>query len=218
MPGASKKGHKGFYRKAEKSRGDSKYEPKECVIGIDQSYTRTGISIAVNGKLKKVTSVDFKGTTTKTAKRLLLQEKLRSAIQACLRNYSPVEVAIICERLRTFTAGDDLRPNVIKPGAAMIAYIVDTGAEFGIDTWSVDTRAWKSAVLGSSKPIFEPIKGVKNPQKFGSVRKVIDLGFEESIMKCRGNGAFFAYDDDAADSACIALYGFVSRPALMKEQ
>ena len=76
MPGASKKGHKGFYRKAEKSRGDSKYEPKECVIGIDQSYTRTGISIAVNGKLKKVTSVDFKGTTTKTAKRLLLQEKL----------------------------------------------------------------------------------------------------------------------------------------------
>ena len=30
-----------------------------CIIGIDQSYKRTGISIAVNGKLKKITSVDF---------------------------------------------------------------------------------------------------------------------------------------------------------------
>ena len=29
---------------------------KKCIIGIDQSYTRTGISIAVDGELKKVTS------------------------------------------------------------------------------------------------------------------------------------------------------------------
>ena len=26
---------------------------KKCIIGIDQSYTRTGISIAVDGELKK---------------------------------------------------------------------------------------------------------------------------------------------------------------------
>lgn len=215
MPPSSKKGVRGFRRTTGKS--DTKYKPKPCVIGIDQSYSRTGISIAVDGKLKKVISVDFKGLNGKTEKRLLLQTKLRSAIEACMRNFSPAEIAVICERLRTFTAGDDLRPNVIKPGAAMIAYLVDTAYEYSIEVWSVDTRAWKSQILGSSKPIFEPIEGVKNPQKFGSVRKVIDLGFEESIRRCRGNGAFMSYDDDAADSACIALYGFVSRPALMKE-
>lgn len=198
-------------------KGDSKYIKVPCVIGLDQSYTRTGLSIAVNGKLKKVTSIDFKNVKTKTAKRLLLQDKLRAAIKACMKHYSPSEISVVCERLRTFTAGSDLRPDVIKPGAAMIAYIVDTAWEFNIETWSSDTRAWKSAVLGSSKPIFEPIVGVKDPQKFGSVRKIIDLGFEESIRLCRNNNAFYAYDDDAADSGCIALYAFTSRPKLQKE-
>lgn len=197
--------------------GDSKFKPKPCIIGIDQSYSRTGISIAVEGKLKIVSSIDFKNVQTKTAKRLLLQERLRQAIKSCMKKFSIVEIAVICERLRTFTAGDEIRPSVIKPGAAMIAYIVDTAMEYDIETWSVDTRAWKSAILGSSKPIFEPIEGVKDPQKFGSVRKVIELGFEESLRRCRKNGVFYCYDDDAADSACIALYGFVSRPALLKE-
>lgn len=209
------KGQKGFVRT--NGKGDYKYSYHPCVIGLDQSYSRTGISIAVNGKLKKVTSVDFKGINSKTEKRLLLHEKEQRAIETCLKKFAPIEIVVVCERLRLFTQGDDIRPNVIKPGAAMIAYIVDAAYEYGIETYSVDTRAWKSAILGSSKPIFEPIEGVKNPQKFGSVRKVIDLGFEESIRKCRGNGAFFAYDDDAADSACIALYPFIDRPALLKE-
>ena len=101
----------------------------------------------------------------------------------------------------------------------MIAYIVDTAAEFGIEVWSVDTRAWKSEVLGDSRPVFEPIEGVKNPQKFGSVRKVIDLGFRDSLEIVRGNGKgkVISLDDDAADSACIALYGNCKKPKLKRE-
>ena len=52
----------------EKARNSFKKVP--CVIGFDQSYTRTGISIAVNGKLKKVTSEPFKGLTNKSLKRI----------------------------------------------------------------------------------------------------------------------------------------------------
>lgn len=208
-------GKKGFQRT--NGKGDYRYEKRPCIIGIDQSYTRTGISIAVNGKLKKVTSINFKNAGSKTEKRFMLRDKLSIAIEACLKRYAPVEIAIVCERVRTFTSGMDIRPNVIKSSAALVAYIVDTAFEYGIEVYSVDTRAWKSKILGSANPIFEPIQGVKNPQKFGSVRKVIDLGFEKSIMRCRGNGAFFAYDDDAADSACIALYPFITNPALLRE-
>lgn len=204
-------------KKGKTPSGNFQFKKVPCIIGIDQSYTRTGISIAVNGKLKKVTSIKFKNVTTKTMKRLVLQERLNKCLDSCLEKFAPYEIAIICERIRTFTAGNDIRPGVIKQHAAMVAYIVDTAMVRGIETWSVDTRAWKSAILGTSKPIFAPVEGVSNPQKFGSVRKVLDLGFEDSLAIYRRNGTRKTYDDDAADSACIALYGFVHKPYLLRE-
>ena len=202
--------------------GMTRYKRKPCVIGLDQSYSRCGISIAVEGKLKKVSSIKFKNCHSKSDKRRELQRVLRKAIQSCLKNFDPKDIIVICERLRLFSTNggnSTIRPNVIKPAAAMISYIVDTADEFGIEVWSVDTRAWKSEVLGDSRPVFEPIEGVSNPQKFGSVRKVIDLGFRESLEIKRGNGrgSTVTLDDDAADSACIALYGNCLRPKLKRE-
>ena len=183
-----------------------------CVIGIDQSYTQTGISICVNGKLKKVTSIKFKHEFNKTQKRLKVQEVVEKAIESCLKNFNVDQVVIIVERIRTYTAGDNLRPDFLKSQGALIATITDTAYRYGIKVYSVDTRCWKSAVLGTSKPIFEPIAGVSDPQKFGSVRKVIDLGFEEAITIRRSRNSRVRLDDDAADSACIALYGFTGYP------
>lgn len=198
------------------------YRAHKCVIGLDQSYTRCGVSIAVEGKLKKVSSIKFKGCKTKTEKRLEVQRVLRKAIESCLKKYPASEVIVFCERLRLFSSHDGVstvRPQVIKPSAAMICYIVDTAAEYGIETWSVDTRAWKASVLGDARPVFEPIEGVTNPQKFGSVRKVIELGFRDSLVIIKGGKGKNALelDDDAADSACIALYGFVKKPKLKRE-
>lgn len=187
-----------------------------CVIGFDQSYSRTGISIAVDGKLKKVTSVKLVNVKSKSAKRLLVEQKCRAAIEACLKKFPPDEIVVLVERIRTFTAGNDLRPEMLKGHGALISRIVDTAYQYGIETYSVDTRAWKSYILGTSQPVFEPIAGVKNPQKFGSVRYVIELGFEESL-KITNKGRFRSYDDDAADSACIALYGFNPCPKVIKE-
>lgn len=203
-----------------KSKGESKarnsFKQVPCVVGIDQSYTRTGISIAVNGKLKKVTSEPFIGLTNKSVKRMKISEDIEKVLKACLRKFEPCEVVIIVERIRTYTSGYDLRPDFLKSQGALIAVIVDAAYKYGIKVYSVDTRCWKSAILGSSKPIFEPIEGVKDPQKFGSVRKVISLGFRESLEVRRGGkNAVFALNDDAADSACIALYGFAKPPLLL---
>lgn len=188
-----------------------------CIIGIDQSYTRTGISICVRGKLKKVSSINFGGTTThymksKTAKRLEVQRVVKKAIESCLKKFKPEEIVIIAERIRTYTASTSLRPLVIKAQSAMMAYIVDTAYVYGIKVYSVDTRAWKTRVLGTADPIAEPFPGVKNPQKVLSVKKIISLGFEESLSIYSYKTNSISYDDDAADSACIALYGFSGYP------
>ena len=188
------------------------FEEVPCIIGIDQSYTRTGISIATKGKPRNAFSIDFKGVKTKTQKRLLLQSTLRKVIETCLKKYDSSEVTIIAERIRTFTESDSLRVDVIKAHSALMAYIVDTAAEYGIKVYSVDTRAWKSRVLGTSKPIFEPLEGVENPQKFGSVRKAIKLGFGEQMKVKSCKTRSFRYDDDMADAICISLYGFSGYP------
>lgn len=188
------------------------FEEVPCIIGIDQSYTRTGISIATKGKPRKALSIDFKGVKTKTQKRLLLQSTLRKVIETCLKKYDSSEITIIAERIRTFTESDSLRVDVIKAHSALMAYIVDTAAEYGIKVFSVDTRAWKSRVLGTSKPVFEPLEGVENPQKFGSVRKAIKLGFGEQMKVKSCKTRSFRYDDDMADAICISLYGFSGYP------
>lgn len=189
------------------------YKKVPCVIGFDQSYTRTGISIAVNGKLKKVTSEQFKGCTNKSLKRIKIGIDTENVIRSCLKKFSSDEIVIIVERIRTYTASCDVRPDFLKSQGALIAVIVDVAYRYGIKVYSVDTRCWKTAILGTSKPVFEPIEGVKDPQKFGSVRKIISLGFEESLQIRRGgSNAVIALNDDAADSACIALYGFSSPP------
>ena len=150
-------------------------------------------------------------------KRRTVNEKLKKCIEMCIKKYGKDNIGIICERIRTITNGFDIRPNVIKPAAAMISNFVDVAYDYELDVWSVDTRCWKSAILVTSKPIFEPIEGVSNIQKFGSVRRVIELGFYDSLVREGRHGAHYTLDDDAADSACIALYGFVKNKKLMKE-
>lgn len=200
---------KGVKNSNEEKRNTFKEVP--CIIGIDQSYTRTGIALAINGKVIKTFSLDFKRINAKTNKRLETQKALNKILDKCLKKYSSNQIVVIVERIRTYTNSLDLRPPVIKAQAALMAYIVDTAFVRGVKTYSVDTRCWKSRILGSSKPIFEPIEGVTNPQKFGSVRKAIELGFNEEISVYR-NGTRTSYNDDMADAICIALYGFSGYP------
>lgn len=192
------------------------YKPTKYIIGIDQSYSRTGFALNINGKIVKAWTTDFKNKCldNKSQKRFEVKRILSKIIESCLRYTTPDDITIICERVRIYTQGDSFRPEVIKAQSALIAYIIDTGYEYGIRVYSVDTRAWKTRVLGNSKPVFEPIEGVTNPQKFGSVRKAIDLGFYDSIYIKLGNRSKreFELNDDMADAICIAKYGTSGKP------
>lgn len=196
----------------------------KIVIGLDQSYTRTGIGIGVDGKLVKVTSEAFRGCKNKSEKRKRLSMVLRKIIQS--NQHKSSEMVIICERIRTFShhkggnqdvdadeakgAGQFISTNYIKATGGLIATIVDTAYEFGVHTFSVDTRAWKSKVLGTSK-------GSATGNKGNAIKFITNKGFD--IGRADRNGKI-VYDDDAADAGCITLYGFVpkDKQCLKKEE
>jgi hypothetical protein len=178
---------------------------KRIAVGIDESYTRTGISIAADGKLLKVTSTSFRGARFKHEKRKEMARIIHKLVPQMLLRAE--EVVIICERIRTFSGKKDgsdelfLSINYIKATGALIATIVDAASDYGIEVFSVDTRSWKARVVGTSKA-----QG-KN-KKLATLKYVANLGFRESIKIINKKGQI-KWNDDAADSACIALYAFL---------
>ena len=140
------------------------------MLGIDQSYTRFGIAIARGGVLMNAESMamSFKN---KTVKRIAF----RAMVEAWTQLYEPDIVVV--ERVRMFSQSFVSTATIIALGG-LVAVAMD--AVYPIPVYSVDTRNWKSKVLGTAKA-----------SKEDAVVFVKKLGFD--------------VDHDAADAACMAL-------------
>ena len=186
---------------------------KKVVVGIDQSYNNTGISIAADGKLKKVRSLNLESYKTNSDKRRALVETL----DGLLKVVGPKTEKIVCiiERIRLRSQGF-LNIDYIKSIGALNSVIVDKCHEYGVEVYSVDTRCWKAQVIGTSKGMSNKY-GVPE-EKGPTVRWLIKQGWEDAILipvkgkKSKGtfmrDGQKFMYNNDAADSAGIAMFGF----------
>lgn len=199
-----------------------KNELQKVVIGIDQSYKDTGISVACNGLLLSVSHFDFKGCSSNSQKRKALKQYLDVLIKQHINNCD--KLIIICERIRLKSQGF-LNIDYIKSIGALNACIVDVADDYNIEVYSVDTRSWKSKIVGTSKP--KENKFGINPEKWPTIQYVRKLGFEESILDEPGKrkkgvikkqGKKYFVNDNAADSACIALYGFLEETKQMLER
>lgn len=190
------------------------YKYKKVVVGIDQSYNNTGISIAADGKLIKVRSIHLDKYITNSDKRRALADTLNGLLRAVCPKGK--EVVCIIERIRLRSQGF-LNIDYIKSIGALNSIIVDTCHDYGIPVYSVDTRCWKAQVIGTSKSL--PNKYGVPEEKWPTVRWLIKQGWEDSILmpiegrKTKGtftrNGQKYMYDNDAADSAGIAMFGFI---------
>ena len=194
-------------------RDKTMYKYEKVVIGIDQSYNNTGISIAADGKLKKVRSLSLDGYKTNSDKRRALAETLDGLLRSVAQKSG--HVVCIIERIRLRSQGF-LNIDYIKSIGALNSVIVDKCREYAVEVYSVDTRCWKSQVIGTSKGM--PNKFGVPEEKWPTGRWVIRQGWEDSILipiegrKSKGtftrNGQKFMYNNDAADSAGIAMFGF----------
>lgn len=187
---------------------------KKVVIGIDQSYNNTGISLAADGKLKKVRSIHLDKYESNSERRRALAE----ALDGLLRAVCPKANGVVCviERIRLRSQGF-LNIDYIKSIGALNSIIVDKCQEYGVEVYSVDTRCWKAQVIGTSKGLSNKF-GVPE-EKWPTVKWLIKQGWEDSILipiegrKTKGtfvrNGQKYMYNNDAADSAGIAMFWFV---------
>lgn len=192
------------------------------VIGIDESYTRTGITVLEDKKLLKMYSVDFTRCKNNYDKRKALRSVLESILDKLLRKYKPIEIKCIIERIRTFSGGHMSSQYLITTGG-LIVTILDVFLGYDIKVYSVETRAWKSAIVGTYKPK-ENKYGI-NPNKYPTILYLKQKGFLKYIaeeykgrgkkgvinVKIDGEKVPCKINDDMADSYCIAMYGFITK-------
>ena len=199
------------------------YKYKRVIVGIDQSYNNTGISIAADGKLIKVKSLQLDSYKTNSDKRRALSDKLDGLLRAVYPKAK--EVICIIERIRLRSQGF-LNIDYIKSIGALNSIIVDICHNYCVPVYSVDTRCWKAQVIGTSKPMTNKF-GVPE-EKWPTVRWLLKQGWEDSILikvngrKSKGtfikDGQKYMYNNDAADSAGIAMFGFIGDKDKLQEE
>lgn len=195
---------------------------KEVCIGIDQSYENTGVSISADGKLLKVTSLYLGNLKSNSEKRRCLKSFLTKVIQKVKPRCK--NITCVIERIRLRSQGF-INIDYIKSIGALNAVIVDVMTDYGISVYSVDTRCWKSRIVGTCKPM-DNSYGVP-PEKWPTVQWCISKGFKNKILKDvsdsrKEKGTFkigdkkYMYNNDAADSSAISMFLFAGDKSMLK--
>lgn len=196
----------------------------DYVIGIDQSYTRTGITILKDKEVVEMFSLDYEHCKNNSEKRTALENTLHEMVL----EHNITNPLVITERIRLRSQGF-LSEAYIKATGALIATIIDFFHYYNETlVYSVDTRSWKSQIVGNSKPLNNPY-GI-NPEKYRTILYMRDRGLLKYITKeYKGGGekgviwanrtltdgkkekVRIKVNDDLADSYCIAMYGYLPK-------
>lgn len=193
----------------------------KIVIGIDESYTRTGVTILKDKEPLCMQSVNFDDCQTNVDKRRHLDMYLRQQINR-LKKQNKDDITIIVERIRLRSQGF-LSEAYIKATGALLSIIIAIGQDYNIPVYSVDTRSWKAQIVGDSKPLQNP-HGI-NPEKYRTIVYLKQKGLLKYIaeeykgkgkkgvinVKIDGKRVPCKINDDIADSYCIAMYGFLPK-------
>lgn len=197
------------------------YKYDQVVIGLDQSYQNTGVCVLADGKKKKLRSIQLHQEQSNSDRRRVLRQNLDSLLKAVCG--SSKKVVCIIERIRLSSQGF-ININYIKSIGALNSVIVDICKDYGVEVYSVDTRCWKAQVIGTSKGKANKY-GVAE-EKWPTVEWCIKNGWEADILqevvgrKSKGTfmrgGQKYMYNNDAADSAGIAMFWHKGDPGKLE--
>ena len=222
------------------------------IIGIDESYSSTGVCVICDGKIKVVKSYSVGSRHRDPNARAIIYRRMLAywldnllcAIEQKLcRDYeypkklteeqiknvwngTPIQyygkaiepkITVCFERIRTFSQGHMSTNYLIRTGG-LIATIMDVCSRHSVDCYSVDTRAWKKAFCGTSKPSRKPNKFSVPDEKWPTVQQCLRMGLKNKIVEYfdeptkRKNGIFISkdgrqalIDHDACDAVGIAM-------------
>lgn len=190
----------------------------EYVIGIDQSYARTAYSICHKGNIIACGSFAPEASNRPTDKRKFIRQGIYQATikKARIAGFTPANTIVLFERIRMFSRGFLSMNYIVKTGA-LIAIMADMFIEAGYQCYTVDTRAWKAGVIGTSKP--KNNKYGINPAKWPTILYVRDNRIvpsrkflvpekrhKKGTIQIRGK--YYSINDDVCDAICISKYPF----------
>ena len=182
---------------------------KRYCIGLDQSYTDTGIAVVQDGKVLFAEHENFEGCKLRYDKRKRLVKRLEKLIDKCK---SKGDVLVTIEAVRLFSGSSPhISVNYIFGTCALVGAIADCCITKNVPITWVETRSWKKGVLGSSKPSQKLLEGVKDKNKIASILYCINLGLKEKIsykVQQGKNKGQIRYNDNIADAICIAMCGY----------
>lgn len=196
----------------------------KIVIGIDQSYTCTGVSFLRDGKLLKLIDIEKRKHESNAEFRSRFRDYLTDEINYyCIEN----DVTVVYEDIRLKSQGH-ISLSVIVRLSALTSVIVDVCDMFGAPCFSVDTRVCKAAIVDTSKPKknkygFPPEKyptlvymrnmgllwEIAEPYEGRGKKGVVMVKYKGSRIRCKLN-------DNKADAYCISLFGY-RYPERLKE-
>lgn len=158
------------------------------IVAIDQSYSRLGYCVMTKYEVLEINSVDMRKLKNPTQKRNCVKQ----LVSIMVRKYEPN--AILIERVRIFQGGY-ISAKTAGMLSAMSATIVDAAYMFTFrrkptPVFSIDTRAWKKAVLG-------------NPN--ASKQDAVDWA-RSQIGEISENIFGVVINHDAADAYCIGRF------------
>lgn len=201
------------------------------VLGIDESYANTGMSITYGNPFYSYETIDCISIDGSSAKdkneyRTLLLDEICTLLNKHKdKSNGTIECITVVERIRQFSRGF-ISIGYIKSMGALIAYIIEASSQYVMPTFSVDTRCWKSTVVGNSKPMVNSFHVA--PEKYPTLDYVVKHGMkgfvfneasEEEGKKLLSHktpknifksvsGKYVHVDDDKADSICISRFIF----------
>lgn len=172
-----------------------------AAIGIDQGYTATGIAVVnENNEVISVKEIKKKAKESRLSFRKRLRRELKNIYKKAENDNLQIK-AVMTERVRTFTSEKNATKSFFMAVKTITAHtqIITTVADYAYiketPTYEVDTRSWKSKIVGTSKP----------DKKGNRKQPTIDY-----IAKTYG----LELTDNEADAICIALYYFANDPIL----
>lgn len=172
-------------------------------VGIDQSYTNCGIAVSKDGILLSATSFNPVGRT-KAEKRLDLYSELIKHATELKAIAGSGGVCFVYERIRMHSKGFVSMPYIIST-AALCGTIQEVAHEMGFACYSVDTRAWKKAVVGTTEKQANDEK--IQPEKYPTIL----WGREQAAIKNDTK------DNDLCDAAAISQTWWKCRDKLKDE-
>lgn len=192
------------------------------VVGIDQSYTETGITVMQDSEVKLFHGVRNPDKLPRHVYRDILKQDMHKICQMVRRKND--DTMFICERVR-LKSGGFISLDSISTMIELTALIKDVTASYGYELYTVDTRSWKSAIVGTTAGA-ENDMGI-HPKKYRTIMyvqalflnkpKLYNKLMREVHWTTRNGVALtdlenkkkYVWDDNICDSYCIAKYGFL---------